>query len=75
MAEEQKKSVKKVFDLKGIKKAKAINPRTMVIFSYPKVGKTELLSKLDDGLIVDFDDGTAFYDCNSVTIKTLSDLT
>lgn len=56
------------------KKASAVNPRTMVIFSQPKVGKTELLSSLEDNLIIDFEGGTDFYESLSVKVETLSEL-
>lgn len=37
-----------------------INPKTMVLFSQPKVGKTTALSQLDDCLIVDLEEGSNF---------------
>jgi len=37
-------------------------PRTIVMFSFPKVGKTEALSQLPNNLIWDFDDSAAYYD-------------
>lgn len=58
------------------KKAKWKNPRTMVIFGYPKVGKTKLMMNLPEKyMVVDFDDGASFYDGNYVTIYNLKELT
>lgn len=60
------------------KKATAVNARELIIFSYPKVGKTELVTKLPGNyLILDFDiigedgGGTDFYDCNGIIVPNL----
>lgn len=67
------------------KKATAVNAREMIIFSYPKVGKTELMTHLpgDNNLIIDFDvlgenpdgtpaGGTDYYDCNAVVVPDIN---
>lgn len=55
-----------------IKKATAVNARELVIFSYPKVGKTKLLTKLPGSyLILDFEGGTDFFDCSAINIDSL----
>lgn len=55
-------------------KAKSLSPKRLVIFSKPKVGKTSLLSSLDDCLILDFEGGTENYDSMAVQIKSVEDL-
>lgn len=41
-------------------KAERVNPKSMVIFSQPKAGKTTALSHLDNCLIIDLEKGTHF---------------
>ncbi len=54
------------------KKASVINAREMIIFSYPKVGKTELMTKLPgDYLILDSEGGTDFYDSKAIDIREI----
>lgn len=54
------------------KKATAKNARELIMFSYPKVGKTELLTKLPGKyVILDFEGGTDFYDCHAVSVPDL----
>ncbi len=54
------------------KSAKNKNPREMVIFSYPKVGKTQLMTKLPGNyLLLDFEGGADFYEHNGVSIPDL----
>ncbi len=55
MAEQKK-------DFRKIKKGTLENPRVIIIFSFPKVGKTEALTKLKDNYIFDFDNSLGFYD-------------
>ena len=52
------------------KKATAVNAREMIIFSYPKVGKTELVTKLPGKyLILDFEGGTDYFNCNAISLN------
>lgn len=37
-----------------------INPKRIILFSQPKVGKSEALSRLKDNLIIDLEDGSGF---------------
>lgn len=54
-------------------KASAVNARELIMFSYPKVGKTELLTKLPGNyVILDFEGGTDFYNCNKVSVPDLA---
>lgn len=59
--------------LQNIKKEKiSQNAREMIIFSYPKIGKTELMTHLPgDYLILDFDDGMSYYSGNYVKITDI----
>jgi len=57
--------------IKGVTKATLVNPRTMIVFSFPKCGKTELVSQLDNHLIVDYDDAADWYENNAVQISSL----
>jgi hypothetical protein len=43
-------------------KADRVNPKTMVIFSQPKMGKTTVVSKLDNCLTLDLENGSHFVD-------------
>lgn len=43
-------------------KAERVNPKSMVIYSQPKRGKTTILSELDNCLIIDLEDGAQFVD-------------
>jgi hypothetical protein len=44
------------------------SPKKLLIYSSPKVGKTSLVSKLPNCLIIDMEDSSSFYDCMSVNI-------
>lgn len=53
-------------------KATAKNAREMIIFSYPKTGKTSSFTQLPGKyLIIDFENGTDFFDCNKVSVTNL----
>jgi len=47
---------------KGKMKPTRISPKTMVIYSKPKSGKTSIAAALEGNLIVDFEDGAEFTD-------------
>lgn len=49
-------------------KAAVKNPKNLIIFSKPKVGKTTLLSMLPNCLILDFEDGSDYVDALKVKI-------
>lgn len=55
-------------------KAERVNPKILVIYSQPKVGKTTVLSGLDDCLILDFEDGAGFVDAMKINIDSLAKL-
>lgn len=52
----------------------ALNPKRLIIFSKPKVGKTELVSDLPNNLILDLEEGTKFVECMSMNIENLDHL-
>lgn len=66
------------------KKATAKNARELIIMAYPKIGKTEMLTKLPGKyVILDFDitgtnldgtpaGGTDFYDCSAIKVPDLA---
>lgn len=55
-------------------KPKVNNPRFMILFGRPKSGKTTLLSKLDNCLIVDLEGGSEFLEALSVQARSIEDL-
>lgn len=58
------------------KKIKAVsqNPKNMVIFSKPKVGKTTLLANLDDCLILDLENGSDYVDAIKLKAHSITDI-
>jgi len=55
-------------------KAKTKSPKNLIIFSAPKVGKTELLAGLENNLILDMEDGTDFVDAMKVKVQSVEDI-
>ena len=55
-------------------KPKVNNPRFLILFGRPKSGKTTLLSKLDNCLIVDLEGGSEFLEALSIQARTIEDL-
>lgn len=49
-------------------KADRVNPKTMVIFSQPKMGKTTVISKLDNCLTLDLENGAHFVDILKIDV-------
>jgi hypothetical protein len=50
------------------------SPNNLIIFSKPKTGKTELVSKLPNCLILDFEKGSRFVSALKVQIESVADL-
>lgn len=50
------------------------SPKSLLIFSKPKVGKTTLLSKLDNCLLIDTEDGSDYVDALKIKAKTIEDI-
>jgi hypothetical protein len=54
--------------------AESKSPKNLIIFSKPKVGKTTLLSQLDNCLILDLEDGTDYVDAMKLKAKSIDDI-
>lgn len=50
------------------------NPKNLIIFSKPKVGKTELLAGLPDCLIIDLENGTDYVEAMKVKASSIKEL-
>lgn len=50
------------------------SPKNLIIFSKPKIGKTSLLSTLDNCLILDLEGGTKYLNAMKVEAKNFEDL-
>ena len=55
-------------------KKKTDNPKNLIMFGLPKVGKTTLLSMLPKCLIVDFEDGTDYVESYAVKVSNYKQL-
>jgi hypothetical protein len=54
--------------------ASQINPATLLLFGMPKVGKTKIISQLDNCLLIDLEKGSRFVDATKVEIENFSQL-
>lgn len=54
--------------------AETKSPKNLIIFSKPKVGKTTLLSYLDNCLILDLEDGADYVDAIKLKAKSIDDI-
>jgi|688.fasta_scaffold72059_2 hypothetical protein len=59
---------------KEIIKAETEDPKKLLIYSLPKVGKTTLLSQLPNNLIIDLEDGTNYVDALKIKAETINEL-
>lgn len=50
------------------------DPKYLILFGLPKVGKTTVLSTLENNLILDFEQGTTYVDALKVQINSLKEL-
>jgi hypothetical protein len=48
--------------------ATRVNPKKLILFSKPKVGKTEMISGLDDCLLIDLEDGSEFVSAMKINV-------
>jgi hypothetical protein len=55
-------------------KASRKSPKNMIIYGAPKIGKTTILSELDDCLIIDLEDGSDMVDALKVKANSLTEL-
>tara|TARA_Y100000361_G_scaffold154217_1_gene178823 strand:- start:5405 stop:6103 length:699 start_codon:yes stop_codon:yes gene_type:complete len=56
-------------------KASRKSPKNMIIYGPPKIGKTTVLSQLDNCLIIDLEDGSDMVDALKVKATSLDELT
>ena len=50
------------------------DPKNLILYGQPKVGKTTILSHLPNCLILDFEDGSDYVSALKLKVKTLADL-
>lgn len=50
------------------------DPSNLIIFSKPKVGKSELVAGLENNLILDLEKGTEFIDAMSLPVDSIQDI-
>lgn len=55
-------------------KASTQSPGNLIIFSSPKVGKTELTAGLENNLILDMEEGSDFVDAIKIKIESVEDI-
>lgn len=55
-------------------KASEINPRVLLVYSAPKVGKTTLMAGLENNLIIDLEKGTDYVDAMKIKVDNLKEL-
>lgn len=53
---------------------RAKNPKNLIIFSKPKVGKTSLVAELEDSLILDLEDGSDYISGRVLKASSLEDI-
>lgn len=58
----------------GKLKPTRLTPKTLLLYALPKVGKTKLLSELENTLILDFEGGAEMYECARVPINSCDDI-
>ena len=56
-------------------KASRKSPKNMIIYGPPKIGKTTVLSELENCLIIDLEDGSDMVDALKVKVSSLDELT
>lgn len=50
------------------------DPKNLILYGVPKIGKTSLLSTLEDNLIVDFEDGSDYVEALKVKINSIKEV-
>ena len=59
---------------KKVVKAARKSPKNMIIYGPPKIGKTTALSKLENCLIIDLEDGSDMVDALKIKVNSLAEL-
>ena len=59
-----------------LKKVPALiqDPKNLILYGVPKIGKTTILSHLENCLIIDIESGSDYIDALKVKVNTLSEL-
>lgn len=57
-----------------IVKSTLINPRVLLIYGEPKIGKTTLASQLKDSLLIDLEDGSDYLNATKIKVHSLQEL-
>ena len=70
---ETKKEVGIILPLQKVK-ALTASPKNLIIYSAPKVGKTELVAGLPNNLILDMEEGSDYVDALKIKVKTVQDI-
>lgn len=52
--------------------ATRVNPKKLILFSKPKVGKTEMISGLDNCLLIDLEDGSEFVNAMKINVLDIA---
>lgn len=55
-------------------KASLINPRILLLYGPPKIGKTTIAANLPDSLLLDLEDGSVFVDAVKIKVESLEHL-
>jgi len=55
-------------------KPTSFNPRKLIIYSKPKVGKTTFASQLENNLILDFENGTDYVEALKINVNSITAL-
>src|SRR5258708_1303024 len=55
-------------------KSESKSPKILVLYGPPKIGKTTIVSKLDNNLLLELEDGARFLDVMKIDIKSLDHL-
>jgi hypothetical protein len=54
--------------------AETVSPKRIVLYGPPKIGKTTALSKLDDCLIIDLEQGSSYLEALKIQVNNLEEL-
>ena len=57
-----------------VTKAESQNPKILVLYGPPKIGKTTMASKLENNLVLDLEDGSRFLDIMKMKVDSLDHL-
>jgi hypothetical protein len=58
----------------GVVKSISRDPKLLLLYSIPKIGKTTVLSKLPNSLLIDLEEGSDFVDAVKIKVNSLKEL-